>query len=102
VIDVGNVRPGGLVAEGAMADDFDLVIHSFQGPVRHADPSPGQDAVQMRAQGPHQLLEGREAAVAGAPEPLAQVALGPRRAAIGPEPAQVLLEEIRFDDGAGC
>jgi hypothetical protein len=99
-IDVGDVRLGGRVAEGALADDLDLVIPSFQDLVRDAGPGPGQDPVQMHAQDPHQLLEKLEAAVAAAPEPLAQVAFGLCRAPIVQEPTQVLSEEIGPSDGA--
>ena len=68
-----------------MADDLDLVVHAFEGAVTHPELDPHQDAFEMSAEHPGQLLDRREAAVAGAPEPPQEVAPRPRGAAVGPE-----------------
>src|SRR5260370_19463439 len=83
-----------------MTDDFHLVVHACEGAVAHPKLRPDQDAVEMGAEHARELLERREAAVARPPEPLQEMAARPRRAAIRPEAAEILLEEVRLDDRA--
>ena len=100
MVDVRHVGPRRAVAVGAMADDLDLVVHAFEGAVAHPELGPHQDAIEMSAEHPRQLLEWLEAAVAGPPEPLQEVSPRPGGVAVGPEAAEILLEEVRLHDGA--
>lgn len=72
VIDSCDIRPGRPVAIGPMTDRLNLVVHTLYGPVGDPDTGPGQYPVEMRPEHPGQRLEGRQPAMAGAPEPLAQ------------------------------
>src|SRR6516225_540448 len=98
MIDVGDVGASRAVAEVRMADKLDLVVHPLEGAIRHPDPSPRQHAVEVGPEGAGELLERLQAAVTGPPEPLAQMSLGPGGAAIGPESAEILLEEVGSHD----
>src|SRR6266849_5174089 len=100
VVDVRHVGPRRAVAVGTMADDLDLVVHAFEGAVTDPELDPDQDAIEMSAEHPGQLLERGEAAVAGAPEPLQEMPARPRGAAVRPKATEILLEEVRLHDGA--
>ena len=83
-----------------MTDPLDLVVHPLQGAVGNADTSPGEDAGEVGAKHPSQVLEGGKGAMARSPEPLAQMGLGPVSLPVVPEPPEILLEEVhRFGDG---
>lgn len=99
MIDVGDIRPRGSIPKGPMADHLDLVVHALQGAIGHADPGPRQHPIEMGAEHPRELLKELQPAMGCPPEPLAQVGLGPGRAAVVPEPAEVLLEEAPLHDG---
>lgn len=44
-------------AEGAMADQLDLVIHPFERAIRNPQPSARLDAAEMSTQHPNQFVE---------------------------------------------
>jgi len=98
VVDVRDIRPGRPEAERPMTDRLHLVVHALQRAIRHPERGPGQDPVAVGADGFRQLLEGLEQAVARPPEPLAQVVGGPGGRTVVPEPAEVLLQQVRLHD----
>lgn len=99
MVDGRDVRPRGPEAERPMTHHLHLVVHALERAVGDPELRPGQDAIQVRANRLRQLSHGEEPGVGSAPEPLAQVPFRPRRVAVGPEPAEVLLEQVGLHDG---
>lgn len=75
MIDVGDVDPRRSEAKGAIADRRARVVQALHGPVGDPETGPGQYHIEVGAEHPGELLEGRQPAAAGAPELLAQARL---------------------------
>lgn len=73
--DVGDIGPGRPEAKGAMADRHARVAQAPHGAVGDPDTCPGHSPVEVGAEQPGRLLQGLRPAVAGAPEPVAQIRL---------------------------
>src|SRR6202162_552997 len=99
VIDRSREVLDGTEAEGAMADQLDLVIHAFERAVGNPQPGPGQDAIEMSAELANELLEGLESRAHGRVHPATQVVGTSTRLAVFPEELKGLLEVIGPDDG---
>jgi hypothetical protein len=71
-----------------------FVVHAFKRHVAQTELRPDRHAVEMSAKHPGELLERLEPAVAGPPEPLQEMPAGPGGAAVGPEAAEIVFEEV--------
>jgi hypothetical protein len=91
VIDRSREVLHGSETERAMADQLDLVIHSFERAVGDSQPSPRQDPLKMSAELANELLEGLESRAHGGVHPATQVVGSSTGLAVVPEELKGLL-----------
>src|SRR6516162_3102829 len=99
VIDRGGEVLDSAKTEGAMADQFDLVVHALHGSIGDTQSGPSQDAIEMRTQHANQFFEGLESRAHRGVHPALQMLLGPSRLAVRPEELKSFLEVVSPDDG---
>src|SRR5579863_4348220 len=88
----------GAKTEGAMADQFDFVVHPLHGSVGDMQSSPSQDPIEMSAQPANQFFEGLESRAHCRMHPALQMLLGARRLAVGPKELEGFLEIVSPHD----
>lgn len=89
----------GAKSKGAVADQLDLVVHTFQRAIGDPQPGPGQDAIEMSSQPPNQLLERLQPRVHRRMHPTLQMPFGASRLTVAPEELKNFLEAVSPDDG---
>src|SRR5712692_375634 len=99
VIDGCDEVLGGTKSKGAMADGFDLVVHSFNGTVGDSMVGPRQDSIEVGAEHAHELLKGLQARTHGRTHPFLQVLLGPFGLLVKPKQLKGFFEVVSADDG---
>src|SRR5215471_21825962 len=99
VVDSGGEMLNGSKTEGAMADQLDLVIHSFERAIGDSPSSPSQDAVEMGPQPANQFFERLEPGAHGRMHPALQMLLGPGGLTVGPEELESFLEVVSAHEG---
>ena len=86
-------------AERAMADGFDLVVHSLHGAVGDALLGPGQDSIEVGAKHAYEFLEGLQARTHGRAHPFLQMVFRPLGLVVFPEQLKGFFEVIGAYDG---
>src|ERR1035441_2854449 len=98
VIDRCNEVLSGSEPERAMADGFDLVVHSLDGAIGHTGLGPAQNPLEMPTQHAHEFLEGLQPGAHGRTHPFLQVFAGPLGLLVIPEQLKSFFEVVGADD----
>jgi len=89
----------GTKSKGAVADQFDLVVHAFEGAIGDPKPGPSQDAIEMSSQPPDHALEGLQPRAHRRMHPALQMLFGAGRLTVAPEELESFFEIVSPDDG---